>query len=68
MEETYWYTVLWLNAGFRTRAFGIFRLLHRVARTTRDQFRNNRTPEQERYASSILALNATTGKLAWSYQ
>ncbi len=28
----------------------------------------NRTPEQERYASSILALNATTGKLAWSHQ
>ncbi|WP_254491578.1 hypothetical protein, partial [Salmonella enterica] len=27
-----------------------------------------RTPEQERYASYILALNATTGKLACSYQ
>ena len=36
--------------------------------TTPDIWGGNRTPEQERYASSILALNATTGKLAWSYQ
>lgn len=35
--------------------------------TTPDIWGGNRTPEQERYASSILALNATTGKLAWSY-
>lgn len=36
--------------------------------TTPDIWGGNRTPEQERYASSILALNATTGKLVWSYQ
>ncbi len=30
--------------------------------TTPDIWGGNRTPEQERYASSILALNATTGK------
>jgi quinoprotein glucose dehydrogenase len=36
--------------------------------TTPDIWGGNRTPEQERYASSIVALNATTGKLAWSYQ
>ncbi|MCQ6512945.1 hypothetical protein NPN18_24565, partial [Vibrio parahaemolyticus] len=36
--------------------------------TTPDIWGGNRTPEQERYAGSILALNATTGKLAWSYQ
>ncbi|WP_417360469.1 glucose/quinate/shikimate family membrane-bound PQQ-dependent dehydrogenase [Gallaecimonas pentaromativorans] len=36
--------------------------------TTPDIWGGNRTPEQERYASAILALNATTGKLAWSYQ
>ncbi|WP_435929115.1 glucose/quinate/shikimate family membrane-bound PQQ-dependent dehydrogenase [Dryocola sp. BD613] len=36
--------------------------------STPDIWGGNRTPEQERYASSILAINATTGKLAWSYQ
>ncbi|QHM72717.1 glucose/quinate/shikimate family membrane-bound PQQ-dependent dehydrogenase [Mixta intestinalis] len=36
--------------------------------TTPDIWGGNRTPEQERYASSVLALNATTGKLVWSYQ
>lgn len=36
--------------------------------TTPDIWGGNRTPDQERYASSILALNASTGKLAWSYQ
>ena len=36
--------------------------------TTPDIWGGNRTPEQERYASSVLALNASTGKLAWSYQ
>ncbi len=36
--------------------------------STPDIWGGNRTPEQERYASSILALNASTGKLAWSYQ
>ncbi|ROQ30013.1 quinoprotein glucose dehydrogenase [Gallaecimonas pentaromativorans] len=36
--------------------------------TTPDIWGGNRTPDQERYASAILALNATTGKLAWSYQ
>ncbi len=36
--------------------------------TTPDIWGGNRTPEQERYASSIVALNATTGKLARSYQ
>jgi quinoprotein glucose dehydrogenase len=32
--------------------------------TTPDIWGGNRTPEQERYASAIVALNATTGKLA----
>ncbi|GAA3884887.1 glucose/quinate/shikimate family membrane-bound PQQ-dependent dehydrogenase [Gibbsiella dentisursi] len=36
--------------------------------STPDIWGGNRTPEQERYASSIVALNATTGKLVWSYQ
>lgn len=36
--------------------------------STPDIWGGNRTPEQERYASSLVALNATTGKLAWSYQ
>jgi quinoprotein glucose dehydrogenase len=36
--------------------------------STPDIWGGNRTPEQERYASSVLALNATTGKLVWSYQ
>ncbi len=36
--------------------------------TTPDIWGGNRTEEQERYASSIVALNASTGKLAWSYQ
>ncbi|MDF7681693.1 glucose/quinate/shikimate family membrane-bound PQQ-dependent dehydrogenase [Enterobacteriaceae bacterium ESL0689] len=36
--------------------------------TTPDIWGGYRTPEQERYASSIVALNATTGKPVWSYQ
>nr|AAD23735.1 glucose dehydrogenase [Tatumella morbirosei] len=36
--------------------------------TTPDIWGGNRTPEQEHYASGILALNATTGKEAWFYQ
>ena len=36
--------------------------------TTPDIWGGHRTPEQERYANSVLALNATTGKLVWSYQ
>ncbi|MDA3131800.1 glucose/quinate/shikimate family membrane-bound PQQ-dependent dehydrogenase [Atlantibacter subterranea] len=36
--------------------------------TTPDIWGGNRTEEQERYASSIVALNASTGKLAWFYQ
>lgn len=36
--------------------------------TTPDIWGGNRTPEQERFASGLLALNATTGKLAWFYQ
>jgi len=36
--------------------------------STPDIWGGNRTEEQERYASSIVALNASTGKLAWSYQ
>ncbi|CAK9885773.1 MAG: Quinoprotein glucose dehydrogenase [Candidatus Erwinia impunctatus] len=35
---------------------------------TPDIWGGNRTPEMERYASGVLALNATTGKLAWFYQ
>lgn len=35
---------------------------------TPDIWGGNRTPDMERYASSILALNATTGKLVWAYQ
>ncbi len=35
---------------------------------TPDIWGGNRTPDMERYASSLLALNATTGKLAWDYQ
>ncbi|UJF18734.1 glucose/quinate/shikimate family membrane-bound PQQ-dependent dehydrogenase [Vibrio sp. SS-MA-C1-2] len=35
---------------------------------TPDIWGGNRTPNQERYANSLLALNATTGKLVWSYQ
>ncbi len=35
---------------------------------TPDIWGGNRTPEQERYASGLLALNASTGKLAWFYQ
>ncbi|GBQ90318.1 PQQ-dependent membrane-bound glucose dehydrogenase [Acetobacter nitrogenifigens DSM 23921 = NBRC 105050] len=35
---------------------------------TPDIWGGNRTPDQERYASGILALNADTGKLAWFYQ
>ncbi|MFT4133203.1 MAG: glucose/quinate/shikimate family membrane-bound PQQ-dependent dehydrogenase [Labrys sp. (in: a-proteobacteria)] len=35
---------------------------------TPDIWGGNRTPASERYASSIVALNADTGKLAWSYQ
>lgn len=36
--------------------------------TTPDIWGGNRTPEQERYASGILALHAATGKLAWFFQ
>ncbi|MGD8163212.1 glucose/quinate/shikimate family membrane-bound PQQ-dependent dehydrogenase [Pantoea sp. FN0307] len=36
--------------------------------STPDIWGGHRTPEQERYANTVLALNATTGKLAWSYQ
>ncbi|MEW5288141.1 glucose/quinate/shikimate family membrane-bound PQQ-dependent dehydrogenase [Erwinia papayae] len=35
---------------------------------TPDIWGGNRTPEMERFASGLLALNATTGKLAWFYQ
>ncbi len=35
---------------------------------TPDIWGGNRTPEMERYASGLLALNASTGKLAWFYQ
>lgn len=35
---------------------------------TPDIWGGNRTPVMERYASSIVALNASTGKLAWSFQ
>jgi quinoprotein glucose dehydrogenase len=36
--------------------------------STPDIWGGNRTPLQERYASGILALHASTGKLAWFYQ
>lgn len=36
--------------------------------TTPDIWGGNRTPAQERYASGLLALHASTGKLAWFYQ
>lgn len=36
--------------------------------TTPDIWGGNRTPEQEQYASGLLALHASTGKLAWFYQ
>ncbi|OLL31237.1 pyrroloquinoline quinone-dependent dehydrogenase [Burkholderia sp. SRS-W-2-2016] len=36
--------------------------------TTPDIWGGNRTPEQERFASGLLALHASTGKLAWFYQ
>jgi quinoprotein glucose dehydrogenase len=35
---------------------------------TPDIWGGNRTPDMERYASGLLALNATTGKLVWFYQ
>ncbi|OON39361.1 pyrroloquinoline quinone-dependent dehydrogenase [Izhakiella australiensis] len=35
---------------------------------TPDIWGGHRTPEMERFASGMLALNATTGKLAWFYQ
>jgi len=35
---------------------------------TPDIWGGHRTPEQERYASGLLALHASTGKLAWFYQ
>jgi quinoprotein glucose dehydrogenase len=35
---------------------------------TPDIWGGDRTPEQERYASGLLALHASTGKLAWFYQ
>jgi quinoprotein glucose dehydrogenase len=36
--------------------------------TTPDIWGGNRTAEEERYASGLLALHASTGKLAWFYQ
>lgn len=36
--------------------------------TTPDIWGGYRTPLQERYASGLLALHASTGKLAWFYQ
>ncbi len=36
--------------------------------STPDIWGGSRTPLQERYASGLLALNASTGKLAWFYQ
>ncbi|AUT75852.1 membrane-bound PQQ-dependent dehydrogenase, glucose/quinate/shikimate family [Paraburkholderia hospita] len=36
--------------------------------TTPDIWGGNRTPEQEHYASGLLALHASTGKLDWFYQ
>lgn len=36
--------------------------------TTPDIWGGHRTPEQERYASGLLALHASTGKLAWFYR
>jgi quinoprotein glucose dehydrogenase len=36
--------------------------------TTPDIWGGHRTPDQERYASGLLALHASTGKLAWFYQ
>ncbi|WP_213878955.1 glucose/quinate/shikimate family membrane-bound PQQ-dependent dehydrogenase [Pseudomonas sp. dw_358] len=35
---------------------------------TPDIWGGNRTPVMERYASSIVAMNASTGKLVWSFQ
>lgn len=35
--------------------------------STPDIWGGNRTPNEERYASGLLALNASTGKLAWFY-
>jgi quinoprotein glucose dehydrogenase len=35
---------------------------------TPDIWGGNRTPLQERYANGLLALHASTGKLAWFYQ
>ncbi|PCE23134.1 membrane-bound PQQ-dependent dehydrogenase, glucose/quinate/shikimate family [Paraburkholderia acidicola] len=35
---------------------------------TPDIWGGDRTPELERYATGLLALNASTGKLAWFYQ
>jgi quinoprotein glucose dehydrogenase len=36
--------------------------------STPDIWGGKRTPDQERYASGLLALHASTGKLAWFYQ
>jgi quinoprotein glucose dehydrogenase len=36
--------------------------------TTPDIWGGNRTADQERFASGLLALHASTGKLAWFYQ
>ncbi|SAL84221.1 quinate/shikimate dehydrogenase [Caballeronia terrestris] len=36
--------------------------------TTPDIWGGDRTPDLERYASGLLALHASTGKLAWFYQ
>lgn len=36
--------------------------------STPDIWGGNRTPDQEKFATGILALHASTGKLAWFYQ
>ncbi|MDN4053364.1 glucose/quinate/shikimate family membrane-bound PQQ-dependent dehydrogenase [Massilia sp. YIM B02763] len=36
--------------------------------STPDIWGGNRTPDMERYASGLLALHVSTGKLAWFYQ
>jgi len=35
---------------------------------TPDYFGATRTPESEKYASSVVALEADTGRVRWSYQ
>ena len=36
--------------------------------TTPDFFGGHRTPEQDRYSSSVVALDAVTGNVRWSFQ